>query len=364
MTHLADQIGSLRDYVRLPFAYNHWYVAGVRAEFSAEPKARTLLNRSIVFYRTGSGALAALQNRCLHRSFPLSEGSVEDDLLVCRYHGIRYGPDGSIARVPAQDRCPSRRLRTFPLREIGPFVFIWMGDEDHPDPERSLPDLPFLTDPSFRTMHDAVAVPGNYLLMHENLQDLTHFAYLHRDTFGVDDYFFDLDMQLERTPEGVSCKYVDTNAARAIRTLPLDLQERASGKPAESWDSNVTLSPGVCKGYAPTFIGGAGSGDREVYERYVMHYLTPETESTTHYWWSISNNFALDDDEYYDLLRGIATAGFEEDIWACRHIQNLLDHDDVDTPELSVRADRAGLLFRRAMVEWVARERADERDEA
>jgi Rieske [2Fe-2S] domain len=33
-------------------------------------------------------------NLCLHRGTQLSLGWVEDDLIVCPYHGLRCGPDG------------------------------------------------------------------------------------------------------------------------------------------------------------------------------------------------------------------------------------------------------------------------------
>ena len=78
-----EQIRSVKDYINMPLLYNHWYVAGFGEEFGRRPKAKTLLNRSIVFYRTEAGELTAFQNRCLHRSFPLAEASVEGDDLVC-----------------------------------------------------------------------------------------------------------------------------------------------------------------------------------------------------------------------------------------------------------------------------------------
>lgn len=74
MSQYGDSIRNVRDYVRLPLLYDHWYVAGLCEEFDRTPTERTLLERSIVFYRTLDGRLVAAQNRCLHRSFPLAEG--------------------------------------------------------------------------------------------------------------------------------------------------------------------------------------------------------------------------------------------------------------------------------------------------
>lgn len=174
MTGFSDQIRHIQRFVRLPLVYNHWYVAGLSEEFGRWPKARTLLDRSIVFFRTEAGELTAFQNRCLHRSFPLSEGYLEGDHLVCGYHGIRYAPNGAVVRVPSQPKCPNRKLQKYPVKEQGPFAFIWMGEDDHPDMETAFPDLPFLASPSFRTVHGATELSCSYLLMMENLTDLTH----------------------------------------------------------------------------------------------------------------------------------------------------------------------------------------------
>ncbi len=351
-------IRSVKDYIRLPLLYNHWYVAGLAEEFDGKPRAKTLLERSIVFYRTGSGELTAFQNRCLHRSFPLSEGFIEGDLLVCRYHGIRYATDGTIARIPCQDRVPGRRLRKYPLREMGPFVFIWMGDPDHPDADNP-PDLPFLSDPAYRTIQDALEYKGSYLLMQENLNDLTHFAYLHKDTFAFGDFFFDLPTEVKLVDGKVWCNRIDTDAERTMGILPPDIQQKSMGKRVERWDGGMAISPGVFKGYAPIHVGEPGAEDRETYRQHIMHYLTPETKSTTHYWWSISSDFALDDDRYFEGLKMHLSRGFDEDRWACNNMQKLLDNDDFDYREMIIAGDQAGLLFRRVMLGWVREEYTD-----
>ncbi|MEM9403842.1 MAG: aromatic ring-hydroxylating dioxygenase subunit alpha [Pseudomonadota bacterium] len=357
----AKSIRSVKDYIRLPLVYNHWYVAGLVEEFSNKPKAKTLLERSIVFFRTESGDLTAFQNRCLHRSFPLAEGFLEGDNLVCRYHGIRYAPDGTIARIPCQQQSSKRRLHKYPLKEMGPFVFIWMGDPDKPDMD-TLPQLPFLSDPGYRTVYEAVDIKGSYLLMQENLNDLTHFAYLHKDTFRFDDTFFDLPTEVKKVDGGVWCNRVDRHPMRAIAALPPDIQAeaQAQNKPIERWDGGMSVSPGVFKGYAPIYVGEPEAEDRTVYGQHIIHYLTPETKDSTHYFWSMSNDFAIDNDEYYIGLKEHLAKGFAEDKWACDHMQTLLDNDDVDYREMIIAGDQAGLLFRRVMLDWVKAEYSDQ----
>ncbi len=351
----ADSIKSVKDYIRLPLVYDHWYVAGLVDEFTGPPQAKTLLERAIVFYRTENGELNAFQNRCLHRSFPLSEGFVKGDNLVCRYHGIHYAPDGTIARIPCQDQASKRRLHKYPLREIGPFVFIWMGDPDQPDESR-FPDLSFLDSPDFRTIHEAMHIDGNYLLMHENLNDLTHFAFLHKDSFRIGEFFFDLPTQVEKRTKGVWCNRIDKDPERTIVILPPDIQEEVRGKPIERWDGGMSESPGVFNGYAPIFVGDPDSDERQTFKQHIVHYMTPETRTSTHYYWSISNDYALDNDAYYTGLKQHLSNGFAEDKWACDLMQNLLDDDRVDYKEMIIAGDKAGLLFRRVMLDWVKQE--------
>lgn len=351
----AEQIKSVKDYVKLPFLYDHWYVAGFTNEFDRTPKAKTLLERSIVFYRSEAGELLAFQNRCLHRSFPLSESKLEGDELVCRYHGIRYDTDGAIVRIPCQTQVANRKLRKYPIKELGPFVFIWMGEADDPNKEKKFVDLAFLQDPTFRTVSGELGLESNYLLMQENLNDLTHFAYLHHDSFGFDDSFIESERIVEKTSEGVFCKHVAYFDDPVAAQLPPDVHPMLEGQKLEGWSGGTAVSPGVFKGYGPTFYTDE-NGERASLDSYIMHYLTPETRSTSHYWWSISNNYALENDEFYTALKAFAGVGFEEDLWACKHMQNLLDTDKIDFEELIIAGDQAGMLFRKVMLGWVQEE--------
>ncbi|MEM8920283.1 MAG: aromatic ring-hydroxylating dioxygenase subunit alpha, partial [Pseudomonadota bacterium] len=336
MTNYTSMIKSVKDYVKLPFVYNHWYVAGTTEEFTTTPSSKILLNRSLVFYRTPAGEVVAMQDRCLHRSFPLSEGYLEDDKLVCRYHGIRYNPDGSIARIPCQKSTSTKKLHRYPTVERGPFVFIWMGDPDQPDMEK-LPDMPYLDDPAYRTVHGFMPLEGNYLLLQENLNDLTHFAYLHKDTFPFDDAFFDLEEHLEITPNGAPfLNRIEKNPPPQKLALPPEVLGEIEGKLVERWDGGAALGPGVFQGYAPVFVGAEDDPSRRVLKQYVCHYMTPETEKTSHYFWSMSNDYAIENDMFYSMLTQHLGAGFDEDKWAVQLMQDRLDNDHIEFDEMII----------------------------
>ena len=49
---------------------------------------------SLALFRTADGALAAVADQCAHRRMKLSGGKVENDRLVCAYHGWSYASDG------------------------------------------------------------------------------------------------------------------------------------------------------------------------------------------------------------------------------------------------------------------------------
>ena len=90
--------GRLADHTT-PFVRNEWYVAALSEEIDRTLRDRRLLGLGVLLYRKSDGAPAALQNRCPHRSFPLSRGTLDGDEVTCGYHGLTFGPDGACATV-------------------------------------------------------------------------------------------------------------------------------------------------------------------------------------------------------------------------------------------------------------------------
>lgn len=62
----------------------------------------------------------ALEDRCSHRDFPLSDGEVEDGELECIFHGARFDVrTGKATRLPA-----IRPVRTFPVEIRKDRIFV------------------------------------------------------------------------------------------------------------------------------------------------------------------------------------------------------------------------------------------------
>jgi 3-phenylpropionate/trans-cinnamate dioxygenase ferredoxin component len=77
--------------------------------------------QKIVLVATGDGAYYALQDRCSHADFPLSDGEVLDgDRLECQYHGAKFDvPSGRAVALPA-----IRPVKTYEVRVDGDDILV------------------------------------------------------------------------------------------------------------------------------------------------------------------------------------------------------------------------------------------------
>ena len=168
------------------FVRNSWYVAAWSDEIGRDaPLGRTILGEPVVMYRTGDGAVVALSGRCAHRRMPLAHAKIENDRLICCYHGLTYDASGACVRIPGQDRVPpDLRIGRYPAVERYGAVWLWMGAADRADAadifrchgvgEDGEGGHPFY-------FH----VAANYLYLNDNLSDLLHQAYLHNPSMSV-----------------------------------------------------------------------------------------------------------------------------------------------------------------------------------
>src|SRR5260370_22615501 len=205
------------------YPLNSWYVAATSEEVGRQLLGRRLLGEDVLLYRQEAGPVVALEDCCIHRSMPLSLGYLVGDQVVCGYHGFTYAPTGECVRVPSQTHVPyGTHVRAFPVQEETPFVWIWLGE-----PTRAtispLPTLPWLRDEGWATFGGALDVEANYLLMHDNALDLTHFPFVHPEMSPLRD---------RRLPPPLSVE-VSEPSLTYRRTFPptrlADWQARAAG---------------------------------------------------------------------------------------------------------------------------------------
>jgi len=98
-----------------------WVAVATLADCEGEGcvHAVTTAGEKVVLVRW-EGEIFALEDRCSHRDFPLSDGDVEDGELECIFHGARFDiRTGKATRLPA-----IRPVRTFPVEIREDRVFV------------------------------------------------------------------------------------------------------------------------------------------------------------------------------------------------------------------------------------------------
>lgn len=335
------------------FVRNAWYVAACPAELGDTPLRRLVCNDPIVFFRTSDGRPVALADRCIHRRMPLSKGRLVEDTIQCAYHGFRYDHTGTCVGVPAQDHVPKRaRIHSYPLVERFGFTWIWMGEADRAD-EALLPVMPGLDEDGWVPFGDHLNVNAHYQLLVDNLIDLSHESYVHSSSIG-NDHVADTPIEARREGDQV---FVD----RVMRDIPPPpfFAEAAGGDANVDRYQLVHFQP-PCYVHVEARTVPPGSNDPNGGIRFfVLDALTPETDSTTNYFWAVTRNFRLDDDAFGKWWHGIVCNIFDEDRVVLEAQQESIDSDVSGIRTVDVGIDGGTVLARQVVDELIGAERGD-----
>jgi vanillate O-demethylase monooxygenase subunit len=337
----------------MPFLRNAWYIAAWADEIADGPLGRVLLGQPVVLFRQADGAPVALEDRCCHRSLPLSMGRVIGDRIQCGYHGLEFDRTGACVKVPGQSAIPpGAEIRSYPAVERHRWIWVWMGEAERADPAQ-IPDFHWLDDPNWVAPTGTFHLEADYQRLVDNLLDFSHVQFVHARTIGTD-AVADNESKVRR----------DGNAIEIDRWIldrpPPPLFARAGG-----FDGNVDRWMN-CRFTPPSSVvfdigcaragTGALDGDRsQGIEIRSLHGITPETPTTAHYFWGYARNFALDDSDLTEVLRQGAHATFEEDVEILAHQQRAIDHQP-DASTIDINGDAGALLARRITRELAAAE--------
>jgi vanillate O-demethylase monooxygenase subunit len=341
---------------RMPFLNNTWYVAANDHEFDQGLVSRTICNQPIVMFRTGSGEVAALQNRCPHRFVPLSLGKQVNDTLQCGYHGLRFDRAGTCVETPNDDgaRNPKSQVRAYPAVERYGVVWIWMGAPEQADPT-TIPMFGFMEDPRFAAPRSYCHMKGNYQLIADNLLDLSHVHYLHPGVHDGSDFAsFRNEVRLDGETIWSMLWRPRYHLDEARRKLYGFASAEVEGQGHTRWDA-----PGVLLVHTAFWEHGKSIDDGV--ELPNAHLLTPETEFTTHYFFSAGRTNQLNDAEADRRVIDNVKAIFEtQDGPMIEAQQKALGAatDFLDHGPMILKADAAGVMARRLMKRKIREEAA------
>jgi len=325
---------ALSAYVR-----NAWYLAAWAEEVPAGGfLARTLLSRKWLLWREREGGWAMIEDRCPHRFVPLSRGRFEGGRMTCGYHGLAFDGSGACVHNPFGDPPPGARVASLPVVEAHGGLWFWPGDPERADPA-AIPDFAFI-DAGPPIERAAYVMAVNYELIADNLLDLSHAEFLHVESFGTNGSLF--------SHGGHSVVQDD------------------SGAVWNKWDMTGAPPPG----WAEPLVGAGGAVDQSLHMRWHApaslalfiemrrtgeaaplvppmanpHILTPETQDSTHYFFTHPPGEAeaaqarrvfLEEDEPMIAAQVEAMAG--ADFWDCR--------------PLILPSDKAAVLARRKLMQ-------------
>ncbi|MEV7648866.1 aromatic ring-hydroxylating dioxygenase subunit alpha [Arthrobacter sp. NPDC089319] len=330
------------------FVRNAWYVIALSEEVTREPMKRTVLGEDVVLYRKLDGSIAALDDRCAHRAYPLSEGRLIGDNIQCGYHGFEYNCAGVCVRVPAQERIPERAVvQAFPVVESHRWVWIWMGDPDK-GANTPVPDTHWMTDPAWDRVTHLFLFRSSADLIHDNLLDLTHESFLHQSTIG-DEAVYENGITVE----------VDGNVVSVDRWMPQchpsPLFEKATGMTlVDRWHTTEFQLPSLHVIHAGVVEPGGRREDGHLLE--VLNAITPETESTAWYFYAFCRNFAVGDEGINALLKESLGDVLREDEEALALQQKKMERRPAHLPDVLIAQDAGVAKARRLMSRMLAAE--------
>lgn len=166
-----------------PVLRDDWHpVAAGEAVVAGQVVAASLLGQDLVLWRGSDGAVRAWEDRCPHRGARFSIGSVQNDGIVCRYHGWRFDADGRCDHIPAQpDRgLPGVCAQTYRAQERHGLVWVCLGT-----PVRGVPPFPEADEPQLRkVLCGPYRVDSSGPRIVENFLDMAHFGFVHAGILG------------------------------------------------------------------------------------------------------------------------------------------------------------------------------------
>lgn len=343
------------------FLKNCWYVAAWDYELiDGKLLARTLLDEPVLLYKGESGQVVALEDRCCHRAAPLSMGRREGDCVRCMYHGLKFDSAGKCIQIPGQDMIPPKLgVRSYPVVARDQLVWIWMGDPAKADPADII-DFPYLRDPRWKGIPDYLHYKANYLFIVDNLSDFAHLAFVHTNTLGgSEEYaYVTKPVAIERLPRGFRVERWHMDSA------PPPFHAKVIPNKHDKVDRrNIGHMhiPGIF--FLETLFSPAGTGAREGNLQGAKQYrncqfMTPETRSTTHFFWSYLNDFEEGDANVSRSLHASLIEGFMEDKALIEAQQRVLDNDP-QFKMLAVAADAPLSHFRWTLSKLIAAEAAE-----
>jgi vanillate O-demethylase monooxygenase subunit len=339
----------------MTFLRNVWYVAAWDEEVKADELfQRTLLNESVLLLRDDDGKVQAISNRCPHRFAPLHLGKRFANGVQCPYHGLAFDGRGQCVHNPHGPIPKAASVRRYPVVEKYSVVWIWMGDPARAD-EALIPDFscqdPACSYVAKRYLH----VKANYVLETDNIMDLSHIQFLHPGSLGSS-AVADAITSVEQAGNTV---YSNRQTVGDILPEFLYRQRRIPvGTPVDRWIDVRWDAPASMLLVAGSVATGRPRS--EGVSNFVAHLFTPETDKTSHYWYSVCNPLTMGDEgriRAEEFVSGLTQPFRNEDLPMLEAQQQMIgDADFWSLKPVLLAGDAGAVRARRVLDKLIADE--------
>ena len=185
---------------------NYWYpVAWANELKPCEIIPVIVWQQAIAVYRDANDQLHALEDACPHKGIALHKGEVQNDNILCAYHGWEFNGEGEcvgIPYLPPKQKLPCAKARSFPVQEKYNMIWVFPGDPSLVD-QCQFPDVPEYDDPDWLV----VPIPGHFQahfsICNENTMDVFH-GFLHKNLQG---WFDPILLELSQGETSIDAKY-------------------------------------------------------------------------------------------------------------------------------------------------------------
>jgi 5,5'-dehydrodivanillate O-demethylase len=161
----------------------YWHAIATTVDLDENPVRRVrILGENLTLFRSESGELGLIGERCPHRGVDLEYGIPDAKGLRCPYHGFLFDKMGRCLEIPFDDRTRANaaghqrmNITGYPVQELGGLIYAYMG----PQPVPLLPRWDLLVQENFDRGAEIHMLPCNWLQCMDNSADPVHFEYTH-----------------------------------------------------------------------------------------------------------------------------------------------------------------------------------------
>ncbi len=343
----------------MTYLRNTWYVAAWDSEVTRDQLfSRTLLNEPVLFFREEDGGVKAISNRCPHRFAPLHMGKRIPGGVECAYHGLRFNGGGECIHNPHGNGAipKTATLKSYVVVEKFSAIWIWMGNPQKAD-ESMIPDFSCMDPEHWWVAKEYLYAKANYQLETDNIMDLSHVQFLHPATLGGSQV---KDGVIKVEQEGRTVFSRRTIVNEILTEYMYKTRGIASGTPVDRWidvrwdpPSNMLLYVGAVPAGTPR------TADRDTPN---PHLFTPETETSTHYWFAYCvprTKGAAGESEAIERVKGLVAPFTNEDLPILEAQQKMMGANEFWSLNPVLLPGDAGAVRARRVLDKLIREEAD-----